>query len=85
MARTVSNMADEMTNVRNERIDAAVSAAGDLIGLLLTEGPVNSQQAKLIVEGVVRAVVPNFEGWEIRDSARRVVAEIGAKDASPAG
>ena len=64
-----------MSNARIDQIDAAVSAAGELIGLLMTKGSVGPAQARLIVEAVVRAAVPNFESWEIRDSARRIVAE----------
>jgi hypothetical protein len=63
------------SNIRANRIDDAVSAAGELIGLLMTKGSVGPGQARLIVEAVVRAAVPNFERWEIRDSARRIVAE----------
>jgi hypothetical protein len=62
-------------DVRACRIDTAVSAAGELIGLLMTKGPVTPAQARLIVEATVRSAVPNFEGWEIRDSASRIVAE----------
>jgi hypothetical protein len=64
------------TNVRANRIDDAVSAAGELIGLLMTKGPVGSGQARLIVEAVVRAVVPNFEGWELHDAATRIAGEL---------
>ena len=59
---------------RAERIDDAVGAAGELIGLLMTKGPIEPGQARLIVEAVVRARVPNFEEWEIRDSATRIAA-----------
>jgi hypothetical protein len=70
-------MADAMTaNVRSNRIDDAVSAASELIGLLLTKGRVGPGQARLIVEAVVRAAVPNFEGWELRDSAKRIASEL---------
>jgi hypothetical protein len=65
-----------MAVARTERIDAAVSAAGELIGCLLIEGPVTPGQARLIVEGVVRATVPNAEGFEVRESAARIVAEL---------
>jgi polyhydroxyalkanoate synthesis regulator phasin len=60
-------------NVRANRIDAAVSAAGELIGALLEKGPITPQQARTIVEATVRAAVPNFEDWEVRDSATRIV------------
>lgn len=65
-----------MSDPRTNRIDDAVSAAGELIGLLMTKGPVGPGQARLIVEAVVRAAVPNFEGWEIRDSATRIAGEL---------
>jgi hypothetical protein len=65
-----------MADARTERIDAAVSAAGELIGLLMTKGPVGPGQARLIVEAVVRAAVPNFRGWEIRDAALRIAREL---------
>jgi len=48
------------SNIRANRIDDAVSAAGELIGLLMTKGSVGPGQARLIVEAVVRAAVPNF-------------------------
>ena len=63
-------------SARTGRIDDAVSSAGELIGLLMTEGPVGPGQARLIIEAAVRAVVPNFEEWEIRDSAQRIVADL---------
>ena len=71
-----------MADARTERIDAAVSAAGELIGCLLQEGPVTPGQARLIVEGVVRATVPNAEGFEVRESAARIVAELGGQHAN---
>ena len=68
-----------MAVARTERIDAAVSAAGELIGCLLIEGPVTPGQARLIVEGVVRATVPNAEGFEVRESAARIVAAVSVQ------
>jgi hypothetical protein len=65
-----------MSSTRTERIDAAVSAAGELIGCLLIEGPVTPGQARLIIEGVVRATVPNAEGFEVRESAARIATEL---------
>jgi len=65
-----------MSDLRATKIDDAVSAAGELIGMLLTKGPVGPGQARLIVEAAVRAAVPNFEGWELRDSARRIATEL---------
>jgi hypothetical protein len=66
----------KLTNPRADRIDAAVASAGELIGTLMSKGPVNPEQAGLIVRAAVRAVVPNFEEFEIRDSANRIVAEV---------
>ena len=75
-----------MSDARTNRIDAAVSAAGELIGLLLTKGAVEPAQARLIVEATVRAAVPNFEDWEVRESATRIADElegVGANGRSP--
>ena len=58
-----------MADARTARIDAAVSAGGELIGFLQQEGPVTPGQARLIVEAVVRAAVPNAEDWEVKESA----------------
>jgi hypothetical protein len=65
-----------MSDARSERIDAAVSAAGELIGALMDCGPINPPHARLIVEAVIRATVPNAEDWEVRDSASRIAAEL---------
>jgi hypothetical protein len=61
---------------RTDRIDAAVSAAGELIGFLQDAGPVNGAQARLIIEAAVRAEVANAEEWEIRDSAKRISKDL---------
>jgi hypothetical protein len=66
-----------MSDARTDRIDAAVGAAGELIGFLLEEGPVTPGQARLIVEATVRAAVPNAKNFEVRDSAARVATELG--------
>jgi hypothetical protein len=72
-----------MSDPRTNRIDDAVSAAGELIGMLMTKGPVGPGQA---VEAVVRAAVPNFEGWELRDSANRIATELeGANNENRSG
>jgi hypothetical protein len=63
-------------NARTERIDAAVGAGGELIGLLLQEGSVTPGQARLIIEAAVRAAVPNAKGFELRESAARIAAEL---------
>jgi hypothetical protein len=65
-----------MSGARTERVDAAVGIAGELIGFLLQEGPVTPGQARLIVEGVVRAAISNAEDWEVRESASRIAAEL---------
>jgi len=65
-----------VSDARTERIDAAVSAGGELIGLLLQEGPVTPGQARLVVEAVVRAAVANAEDWEVRESAARIATEL---------
>jgi hypothetical protein len=52
-------------STRTDRIDAAVSAASELIGFLQDEGPVNGAKARLIVE----AAVPNARDWEVKESA----------------
>jgi hypothetical protein len=62
-------------SARADRIDHAVSAAGELISYLQEEGPVTSGQARLIVDAVVRAAVPNAQRWEVRASAERVYAD----------
>jgi hypothetical protein len=65
-----------MSDARTSRIDDAVAAAGEFIRMLMTKGPVEPGQARLIVEAVVRAAVPNFQGWEIRDAALRIAREL---------
>jgi hypothetical protein len=61
---------------RTEKIDDAVSAAGELISALQEKGPINSEQARVLVLAAARAVVPNFEEWEAHDSAIRVLADL---------
>jgi hypothetical protein len=65
-----------MSDARTERIDACVSKAGEFIGALQQHGSVTPNQAKLIVEAVVRAAVPNAEDWEVRESAARIATEL---------
>ena len=70
-----------MTDARTDQIDGAVARAGELIGALQEKGEVTPGQARLIVEAVVRAAVPNAEGFEVRDSAERVAADLeGGRD-----
>jgi len=65
-----------VSDARTDRIDNAVGAAGSLIGALLEAGPVTPGQARLIVEAVIRAMVPNAETFEVRDSATRIAGEL---------
>ena len=65
-------------DARSNRIDDAVCAAGSLIGALIEAGPVNHEQTVIIVEAAVRAVVPNAKAFEIRNSAKRIAAELEA-------
>jgi hypothetical protein len=64
------------TNARSEKIDDAVSRAGELVGALLDLGPINPAQAKLIVTAAVRAAVPNYRDFETRASATRIAEEF---------
>jgi hypothetical protein len=73
-----------MADARTDRIDAAVGAAGEFIGLLMDKGPISPEQARVIVMAAVRAAVPNAEPFEIRDSAQRIVDEgMGANGDRP--
>ena len=65
-----------MSNARTDRIDNAVSAGAELLGFLSREGPITPAQARLVIEAAVRAVVPNAEDWEVRDSATRIAGEL---------
>ena len=69
-------MAYAMTNVRSDRIDAAVAAGGELIAALQDHGPVTPGQARLIVEAAVRASVSNAEPWEIKTAVERIAGEL---------
>jgi hypothetical protein len=62
-------------SIRNERIDEALASAAELIGRLLELGPLNADQAGVIVDGNVRAVVPNAQQWEIVARAKMVAAD----------
>jgi hypothetical protein len=70
---------------RTEKIDAAVSDAGQLISALLEMGPLTPAQCSVLVMAAARAVVPNFEEWEARDSAIRIVKELEDEDKSRNG
>jgi hypothetical protein len=65
-----------MTDTRTERIDNAVCAAGQLISALQEKGPINPEQARVLVLAAARAAVPHFEEWEAHDSAIRVLADL---------
>jgi len=75
MAGNESNMAHAMT--RADRIDDAVSRASELITALPDLGPVAPAQAKLIMMAAARAAVTNIEEFEVRDSAKRIAADVG--------
>ena len=74
MAGDESGLAHAMT--RTGRIDGAISAASELIAHLQDAGPVNSAQARLLIEAAVRASVANAEQWEIVASAKRIAGEL---------
>jgi polyhydroxyalkanoate synthesis regulator phasin len=65
-----------MTTEREERIDDAVSKGGLLISELLKDGPITAGQARTIVLAVVRSAVPNFQEFEVRESAKRAVEDL---------
>ena len=70
---------------RAGKIDAAVSDAGRLISALLEFGPLTAAQCSVLVMAAVRAVVPNFQEWEARDGAIRIVKEMEDEDKSRNG
>jgi hypothetical protein len=61
---------------REERIDDAVSLGGLLVSELLKDGPLNGKQIKTILVAAVNAKVPNAAEFEIRESAKRVEADL---------
>jgi hypothetical protein len=68
---------------RNQKIEQAIAAAGELIGKLLELGPVNAEQAGLIVAGNVRAFVPDVARIEIIERAEAVAADLGKLESIP--
>jgi hypothetical protein len=70
---------------RTERIDAAVSDAGQLITALLEKGPLNPAQCSVLVLAAARAVVENFEEWEAHDAAIRIVKQLNDENQSRNG
>jgi hypothetical protein len=69
-----------VTNIRTEKIDAAICAGTQLIAALMECGPLNSAQANVIIQAAVRAAVPNAEFFEIAERARAIVVDVGGKD-----
>jgi len=68
---------------RAEKIDHAICAASELISRLLDLGPLNSDQAGLIVAGNVQAVVPGAQEYEIIARAKVIEADLIAAQAIP--
>jgi len=68
---------------RIEKIDDAICAASQLIAALLEHGPVNSRQARVIIEAGVRAAVSNAEFFEIRERAKVIAADMSKAEAIP--
>jgi len=66
-------LTDREGNVRIDRIDAALGAAGELISALMEKGPVTPDQAHLLVMAAVRAKVSNVEEFEVRERAALIV------------
>ena len=69
-------MTPEQTCVRAERIDDAVSLGLELVRALDDAGPINSKQIRVIIDAAVRAKVANAAEFEIRDSAKRIMADL---------
>jgi hypothetical protein len=65
---------------RAERIEVPVCSGGQLVAALMQCGPINADQASLIIEATVRAVVANATFGEICEAARRVVVDLGKHD-----
>ena len=49
-----------VTNLREEKIDAAICAAGALISALLEQGPLTPAQAEVIIAAAVAKAVPKL-------------------------
>lgn len=71
-----------MTGRRENKIADAVCRGTELIAALMECGPVNSQQASLIIRAAVKAAVPNAEFWEICAVAREMVVDFDLKKAN---
>jgi len=74
-------MTTKNTHARTERIDDAVSAAGELIGMLLERGDVTPAQAHVLVMAAARGAVQNVKAFEVRASATRIAAELEGQGA----
>jgi hypothetical protein len=64
------------TNIRADKIDAAVMAASELISALHECGPLTPGQIRLLLEASVRSAVPNFKSFELKNSARRIYEDF---------
>jgi len=73
-----------MADARTDRIDAALGATGELISALMEVGPVNSEQAHLLVMAAVRAKVFNVEEFEVRERAALIVRGGGEHERNTA-
>ena len=70
-------------NDRQEKIDAAICAASELVRILLDLGPLNSEQVGIIIDGNVRAVVPDARDFEIIARAKVIAADLMAAQSIP--
>jgi len=62
---------------RAAKIDAAVAAGCELVGALETVGPINHEQARLIIVAAARgAKIPNLQSWEIWKAAERILEDV---------
>jgi hypothetical protein len=61
---------------RNEKLERAVTSAGELISALQEHGPITPAQARVLVLAAARAAVPRLESWEAFDAAQRVAKEL---------
>jgi hypothetical protein len=68
---------------RTEKIDAAICVAGELVRILLDLGPLNSEQVGIIIDGNVRAAVPDAREYEIIARARVIAADLSAAQSIP--
>jgi hypothetical protein len=64
------------TNIRADKIDAAVMAALELISALHECGPLTPGQIRLLLEASARSAVRNFKSFELKNSARRIYEDF---------